>query len=266
MNLQKQRIYKYKEADGSQPLCIYMGSSQNNNGYIIVPLVSESTNSTIKLNVTRQYASPDYHKSIKKHQFISPLYINGQYTDVSYEIFKQISHSVINSKLNYIDTQSQQADANFMDFNKIFDFLDWKSKKLSYLIDDSPNSMPIYENGIYWVDLGYNVGSELNKARPALIWKKRLDNRNSKHNSYIVIPITSKDSAKKYYMNVEVKYNNKTCYMKVEDMKRVHHKRIYKPVLDNKKDIVYIDNETRQRVLDAIQKFYIYNNKYHKER
>ena len=122
----------------------------------------------------------------------------------------------------------------------------------------------IYENGIYWASLGVNIGSELNKNRPVLIWKKRCSGNNEENFSYIVIPITSKEKNKRYYMNVPIDINGKTSYLRIEDMHRINIKRISRPILDSSNAIIFIDNDKRKEIIDAIQKFYIFDNKHKK--
>ena len=122
----------------------------------------------------------------------------------------------------------------------------------------------IYENGIYWASLGVNIGSELNKNRPVLIWKKRCSGNNEENFSYIVIPITSKEKNKRYYMNVPIDINGKTSYLRIEDMHRINIKRISRPILDSSNAIIFIDNDKRKEIIDAIQKLYIFDNKHKK--
>jgi len=120
----------------------------------------------------------------------------------------------------------------------------------------------VYENGIYWASLGVNVGSELNKNRPVLIWKKHCNGAEEKNYSYIVIPITSKEKKKQYYMNVPLNINGRQSYLRIEDMRRINIKRITRPILDDDHKIIFIDENKREEIIDAIQRFYIFENKH----
>ena len=106
------------------------------------------------------------------------------------------------------------------------------------------------------------VGSELNKSRPVLVWKKRCNGENEENYSYIVIPITSKDKSKKYYMNIPIDINGRPCYLRIEDMRRINIKRFTRPILNDNKKILFIDNNKRDEIIDAIKKFYIFENQH----
>ena len=65
-------------------------------------------------------------------------------------------------------------------------------------------------------------------------------------------------------MNVPIDINGKTSYLRIEDMHRINIKRISRPILDSSNAIIFIDNDKRKEIIDAIQKFYIFDNKHKK--
>lgn len=264
MKLRKRCIYRFNSENGDTPLCIYIGKSQNKKKHIIVPLVPDNIDNSVALDVVNQYALPFNKRSVDKFDIISPLFVNGGYATVSNEVFKEVCLKIISYKLDLISSHTNNLNESFDDYNKILDFLDWKLQKMKFNTSGSLRNFKAFQNGVYWVNLGYNVGSELNKMRPALIWKKRESNIVASDNSYIVIPITSKKKSKKYISNVEIQLKDRLCYLKLEDMKRVHIDRISMPMLDNDKNIIFIDSDKRIEICQAMQHFYLEDNTYQK--
>ncbi len=91
---------------------------------------------------------------------------------------------------------------------------------------------------------------------------KRCNGINEENYSYIVIPITSKDKSKKYYMNVPIDINCRACYLRIEDMRRINIKRFTRPILNDNNKIIFIDNDKRFEIMNAIKKFYIFENQH----
>ena len=145
-------------------------------------------------------------------------------------------------------------------FESLYQFLKWKQQKLSLNFTPYKTKTKVYENGIYWAMLGANVGSELNKSRPILVWKKRSNGDNEENYSCIVIPITSKEKSKKYYMDVPIDINGRECYLRIEDMRRISIKRFTRPILDDKNKIIFISDDKRKEIIEAIKRFYIFEN------
>ena len=84
----------------------------------------------------------------------------------------------------------------------------------------------IIVGGVYWAELGRNLGSELDKIRPVLILRKLVSNNNPNDSSYIVLPITSKASAGNYWMNYKIQVDGEDNFVKIADMHRISIKRI----------------------------------------
>ncbi len=51
------------------------------------------------------------------------------------------------------------------------DFSKWTKEKANLRYNGQLPKFPIYNNFIYWCNLGINIGSEQNKLRPVLILK-----------------------------------------------------------------------------------------------
>lgn len=261
MEIKKSYIYRYTD-NGKSPLCIYLCDTQAKNRILIMPLTSEGSEHTYKLSVTKQYADLANYKEINKDSLVSALFLNSKPVKISISDLTVIQVYIIKSILDSVCNSAFANNTSFQMFEIIYQFLVWKRQKFLLNVLPYKKKTDVYENGIYWASLGVNVGSELNKNRPVLIWKKRCSGSDEQDYSYIVIPITSKNKGKKYYMNVPVEINGSTSYLRIEDMHRVNIKRISRPILDQNKKIVFINSEKRKEIISAIERFYIFENQY----
>ena len=62
--------------------------------------------------------------------------------------------------------------------------------------------------------------------------------------------------------NVPIDINGRPCYLRIEDMRRINIKRFTRPILNDNKKILFIDNSKRDEIIDAIKKFYIFENQH----
>lgn len=63
-------------------------------------------------------------------------------------------------------------------------------------------------------------------------------------------------------MNVPIDINGRPCYLRIEDMRRINIRRITRPILNGNNKIIFIDNNKRSEIIDAIKKFYIFENQH----
>lgn len=259
MELRKAFIYRYKE-HGNTPLCIYICDTQTKGRILIVPLTPHDGTDVYKISVTNQYADLKNYKEISTSTIVAPLYLNSRAVKINKNDLSIIQNYIINSVIENIEKDIHTYNQSLILFESIYQFLKWKWQKLLLNVAPYQKKTTVYENGIYWASLGINVGSELNKNRPVLIWKKRCQGTAEASFSYIVIPITSKEKSKKYYMNVPIDINGRNCYLRIEDMRRINIKRISRPILNDHNQIIFISNEKRKEIIEAIQKFFIFEN------
>lgn len=261
MEIQKSYIYRYKDK-GETPLCIYLCDLQTKGRILIMPLTGDSSGNVYKLSVTRQYADLDYYKEISKENIVATLFLNSKPVQVPESDLKFIQEYIIKNYMDKICNNAINSSISTTLVESIYQFISWKQTKFFMNFQAYSRKTTVYENGIYWASLGVNVGSELNKNRPVLIWKKRCNGAYEKDYSYIVIPVTSKEKRKHYYMNVPISINGTQSYLRIEDMRRINIKRITRPILDDKNKLIFIDEDKRREIMEAIQKFYIFENRH----
>lgn len=263
MDIKKNYIYRYREKSGT-PLCIYLCDTQTQDRILIIPLTENNTGNVFKLSVTKQYADLDSFKEIHKSNIVSALYLDSKPVRIPTTDAEVIQKYIIQKIMSDISADAQGNNTSLTLFESIYQFVRWKGQKLRMNTQPYVKKTNVYENALYWAALGVNVGSELNKNRPVLIWKKRCNGDDESTYSYIAIPITSKQKNKHYYMNVPIDINGRTCYLRIEDMRRINIRRISRPILDDCKKFIFIDEDKRREINEAIGKFYIFENRHKK--
>ena len=78
-------------------------------------------------------------------------------------------------------------------------FSEWIREKSNLRYNGNLPKFPIYNNFIYWCNLGINIGSEQNKLRPVLILR-------SSKNSPIctILPLTTKRLQDGFWFNIDL--------------------------------------------------------------
>lgn len=261
MELKKNYVYRYKEACGT-PLCIYLCDTQTKNRILIIPLTDNPDGNVYKLSVTKQYADLSNYKEINVATITSALFLNSRPVRIPDGDLLIIRRSILDDIMNRICVDVRPNNVSSFLFESVYQFLKWKWQKLLLNITEYKKKTTVYENALYWASLGVNVGSELNKNRPVLVWKKRVGGDNEANYSYIVIPITSKNKNGRYYMNVPIDINGRHCFLRIEDMRRINIRRFTRPILNDENKIIFISNEKREEIIQAIEKFYIFENKH----
>ena len=99
--------------------------------------------------------------------------------------------------INFKDTENSLHRINTTD---AVEFSKWTKEKANLRYKGQLPKFPIYNNFIYWCNLGINVGSEQNKLRPVLVLK-------SSRNSPIcaILPLTSKRINDQFLFHMKVK-------------------------------------------------------------
>ena len=205
---------------------------------------------------------------------ITQLFIKGEHYYISAYKFQTLINSLTNMLLNkfernilsttnknYDEDNSKIVDLTLPE--KIIRLIIWNDKKREIKFDDRKLIERCYQFDVYFAYLGVNVGNEIEKLRPVVIWKQHINKTNPKDTSYYVFPISSKTSNKKYYYNVEIDINGEKNYVKINDGKRISSLRIIKP-LKNKttKKTHKLAEEEIQRIKNAITKYFSLENEH----
>ena len=165
---------------------------------------------------------------------------NQTYQSLSHQRFINLKNE------NYILTE---------DYYQYLTWFDFKTKlQFQRVIKNQPG---ILKYGLYYAELGQNIGSEINKLRPVLIFRKCVSNVDPNDSSYIVLPITSKPSAAKYNINYPITVNGKINYVKTNDIQRISLKRIIQPLVDSSTNMTIVISIIDIQAIKTIIKHYL---------
>ena len=116
-------------------------------------------------------------------------------------------------------TEEQLNDSNF---HNPIEFAEWTYEKAKINLNTTFPNFPIYNNFIYWCNLGINIGSEQNKIRPTLIL------RSFKQSPICtILPLTSKRLQDKFQFHVDLENLNSTVL--IEQIRVVSKLRFLNP-------------------------------------
>ena len=115
-------------------------------------------------------------------------------------------------------------------------FSEWTKEKANLRYNGKLPKFPIYNNFIYWCNLGINIGSEQNKLRPVLILK-------TSKNSPIctILPLTTKRSEDNFWFHIDLEEIDSTVL--VEQLKVVSKIRITDPYRKKGKLVTILQND-----------------------
>lgn len=274
MILNVRGVYRYTENE-IEKYFVYIGDSDYSK-IIVAGEIGEKNDERlyIELDNLNMVLYIDKLFEIKSNVNITQLFIKGEHYYISAYKFQTLINSLTNMLLNkfernilsttnknYDEDNSKIVDLTLPE--KIIRLIIWNDKKREIKFDDRKLIERCYQFDVYFAYLGVNVGNEIEKLRPVVIWKQHINKTNPKDTSYYVFPISSKPSNKKYYYNVEIDINGDKNYVKINDGKRISSLRIIKP-LKNKttKKTHKLAEEEIQRIKNAITKYFSLENEH----
>ena len=121
---------------------------------------------------------------------------------------------------NYLNKTEHQL--NNPKFNNPIEFAEWTYEKAKINFNTTFPNFPIYNNFIYWCNLGINIGSEQNKIRPTLIL------RSFKQSPICtILLLTSKRLQDKFQFHIDLENLNSTVL--IEQIRVVSKLRFLNP-------------------------------------
>lgn len=257
-------VYKYNNDKGENSFFVYIGESDasriiyggeintpdSNRNYLPIDGLDNLVCFTDKLiaidldNVTGQLFIAG------EQIIIPPADYNALIIAICRNMIDNYSASIINElNQNYDSTNNILNDITFPE--KLIRLLNWNKEKKHLKFDRLNFVNVILKFNIYYAYYGTNIGSEMEKLRPVIIWKQHKCKEKVSDSSYFVFPISSKKKKKNYAFYVPIMINGKENYVRINDGKRISIRRIYKPLIDEstRKTAVLTQNE-----IDEIKK------------
>lgn len=124
----------------------------------------------------------------------------------------------------------------------------WTKQKALLKYNENIPVFPIYNNFIYWCNLGINIGSEQNKIRPVIIVGNTI-----KSPIAIIIPLTSKRLKDEFWYHIDLEKLDSTAL--VEQLRVISKIRIISPFRQKGK-IVIISKSDWNKINRQLQVLY----------
>lgn len=236
------QIYEFNLNDNKQWILILYDISQNH--YVGVPVYNEEKENSIYLKSISKYVVLDEITDYNRSNIKRCVYIKGKPIKITNKEFDDILLKSKISFLNYIKDNTNN-DPDGISYNK------WCKDKLALINKNTDDTASLKVGAIYWVDLGYNIGSELRKLRPAILWRSA-----SNKKMWTAIPLTSKHKDDNYYFHYDL-IDAKLGTARLENLINISFNRIREPYYINNK-IATITKKDNDAILKIIKKYYAF--------
>ena len=128
------------------------------------------------------------------------------------------------------------------------EFSEWTKEKANLRYNGQMPKFPIYNNFIYWCNLGINIGSEQNKLRPVLI------SRTANHSpTCTILPLTSQRIHDNFLFHIDLDEINSTVL--AEQLRVVSKLRMVQP-FRKKGKLVSISQNDWNKINSQLEKLY----------
>ena len=236
------QIYEYNLNDKKQWILILYDISQNH--YVGVPVYNEEKDNSIYLKSINKYVVLDEINDYNRSNIKRCVYIKGKPIKITNKEFDDI---LLKSKINFLNyvKDNTNNDPDGISYNK------WCKDKLKLINKKDDDTTSLKVGAIYWVDLGYNIGSELRKLRPAILWRS-----SSNKKMWTAIPLTSKHKDDNYYFHYDL-LDEKLGTARLENLINISSNRIREPYYINNK-IATITKKDNDNILKIIKKYYAF--------
>ena len=128
------------------------------------------------------------------------------------------------------------------------EFAQWTKDKVILRYNTQMPKFPIYNNFIYWCNLGLNIGSEQNKLRPVLVIKT-----SAASPICTILPLTSKRLNDNYWYHIDLEEIDSTVL--VEQLRVVSKIRFVNPYR-KKGTLVTISQNDWNKINEQLQNLY----------
>ena len=217
----------------------------SNNHYVGLPVYSKKQTNSLYLKSIKRYIVLDEITDYKYSNIKKIVYIKGKRLKITNTEFNNI---LLKSKITFLNYVKDNTDntPNGLSYNK------WCKDKLD-LINKETTNIELKVGAICWVDFGYNVGNELRKLRPAILWRSSSDKK-----MWTVIPLTSKRKNDRYYFHYDLTLESLGT-ARVENLINVSSNRIKEPYYKKDK-VATITKKDNDEILKIIKKYYAFES------
>ncbi len=236
------QIYEFNLNNNNQWILILYDISQNH--YVGIPVYNEKKKNSIYLKSINKYIVLDEISDYNRSNIKRCIYIKGKPIKITSKEFDNIMLKSKDIFLKYVKDNTNN-DSDGISYNK------WCKDKLKLINKSNDNITNLKVGAICWIDLGYNIGNELRKLRPAILWRSSSNKR-----MWTAIPLTSKHRDDNYYFHYDL-IDSKLGTAKIENLINISAKRIREPYYINNK-IATITKKDNDAILKIIKKYYAF--------
>ena len=235
------QIYEVSLNETKQWVLILYDISQNH--YVGIPVYSENKDNSVYLKSINKYAILSEIDDYNRTSIKGCIYIKGKTLKITNKEFDKI---LLKSKDNFLSYVKNNTNNNpdGISYNK------WCKDKLE-LINKDCEITNLKVGAICWVDLGYNIGNELRKLRPAILWRSSANKK-----MWTAIPLTSKHKDDNYYFHYDLK-DKKLGTARIENLINISANRIKEPYFVKNK-IATITKKDNDEIIKIIKKYYTF--------
>lgn len=235
------QIYEISLNETKQWILILYDISQNH--YVGIPVYNENKDNSVYLKSINKYVVLSEINDYNRTSIKRCIYIKGKPLKITNKEFDEILLKSKDSFLNYVkDNTNNNPDG--ISYSK------WCKDKLELINKDS-DITNLKVGAICWVDLGYNIGNELRKLRPAILWRS-----SSNKKMWTAIPSTSKHNDDNYYFHYDL-LDKKLGTARIENLINISANRIKEPYFIKNK-IATITKKDNDEILKIIKKYYTF--------
>ena len=269
MKLYHGNIYNYfNSKTGTNEICIYMCDTNLKHKVCIIPLYDSGRfQNSYPIKGLKKEAYPNLWKEIDRGYIKGPLRIKvdiakvdfSEYVTLSDIVLDALADKLLQTFKSYSYKRVISKTKKYALTEDFYKYVTWFEHKTNLEFGKNIKTQPGFvKHGLYYVEIGENVGTELRKLRPAVIFKKCQSKKEPNDSSYIVLPISSKQSCANYKFNVPITVNGQTNYIKINDIRRVSIKRIVCPLIDkNTKKPIILTADEQSRLNKEFEDYFL---------
>ena len=236
------QVYEYNLNNDKQWILILYDISQNH--YVGIPVYNEEKKNSIFLKSIKKCILLNEITDYSRSNIKRCIYIKGKPIKITNKEFDDILLKSKDNFLEYVKNNTNN-DPDGISYNK------WCRDKLELINKNTDDTTNLKVGAICWVDLGYNIGNELRKLRPAILWRS-----SSNKKMWTAIPLTSKHKNDNYYFHYDL-INNNLGTARIENLINISTNRIREPYFIKNK-IATITKKDNDAILKIIKKYYAF--------
>ena len=235
------QIYETNEKDNIEWVLIIYDISANH--YVGMPVYSKEHKNCIYCKSINKYVDINKISDYNRSKMNRCIYKDGNPLKLSKKDYNRILEEGKKGLIQFL-TDNIKSDIDG------FNYIKWCRDK--YIINSNDvEEDKLIQQGIYWVNFGVGIGSELRKLRPAILWRST-----KSKNLWTMIPLTTKKRNDIYYFHYDLE-----CLLegtaKIENMMNLISKRVLAPYFSKDK-LAILTKKDYRGIKKAISQYYLF--------